>query len=83
MTNCNVNEVKMIVMKNLILLILLSTLAFTAEAQAPVQRDSAKRDSIHRQYHLMRKDPKQNYPYTFADSARAKKPVVKPKKKAS
>jgi hypothetical protein len=33
-------------------------------------------------YHLTRKkDPKQNNPYTFADSAMAKKPVVKPKKK--
>jgi hypothetical protein len=66
-------------MKGLTILILLS-LAFTAGAQTPAQRDSAKRDSAHRQYHLMRKDPKQNYPYAFADTAKAKKPV-KPKKK--
>jgi hypothetical protein len=68
-------------MRNLILLILLLSLALTAGAQTPSQRDSAKRDSAHRQYHLMRRDPKQNYPYAFADSAKAKKPVGKPKKK--
>jgi hypothetical protein len=63
-------------MKHLILLMLLSV-AFTAKAQTPAQRDS-----VHRQYHLMRKkDPKQNNPYAFADSAKVKKPVVKPKKK--
>lgn len=67
-------------MKNLILLTLFS-LAFTAGAQTTTQRDSAKRDSAHRQYHLMRRDPKQNYPYAFADSAKAKKPAGKPKKK--
>ncbi len=65
------------IMKNLILLILL-ILAFTAGAQTTAQQDSA-----HRQYHLMRKkDPMQNNPYAFADSAKAKKPVGKPKKKA-
>lgn len=69
-------------MKNLILLILLSS-ALTAGAQTPAQRDSAKRDSAHRQYHLMRRDPKQNYPYSFADSAKVKKPVRKPKKKTN
>lgn len=63
-------------MKNLILLTLFS-LAFTAEAQTTAQQDSA-----HRQYHLMRKkDPKQNNPYAFADSAKAKKAPTKPKKK--
>lgn len=67
-------------MKSLTLLLLFS-MSFTAEAQTPAQRDSAKRDSAHRQYHLMRRDPKQNYPYAFADSAKAKKPVGKPKKK--
>lgn len=67
-------------MKRLYLIVLL-ILAFTARAQTPAQRDSAKRDSAHRQYHLMRRDPKQNYPYAFADSAQAKKPVGKPKKK--
>lgn len=67
-------------MRNLPLLLLLS-LALTAGAQTPAQRDSAKRDSIHRQYHLMRRDPKQNYPYTFADSAKAKKSAGKPKRK--
>jgi hypothetical protein len=67
-------------MKNAILLILLM-LALTAGAQTTAQRDSAKRDSAHRHYHLMRRDPKQNYPYAFADSAKTKKPVGKPKKK--
>lgn len=62
-------------MKNLILLILLIP-AFTAGAQTPAQRDSA-----HRQYHLMRKDPKQSNPYAFADSAKAKKLAEKTKKK--
>ncbi|AMR32544.1 hypothetical protein A0256_20810 [Mucilaginibacter sp. PAMC 26640] len=66
-------------MKSLTLLLIVLTL--TARAQTPVQRDSAKRDSAHRQYHLMRRDPKQNYPYAFADSAKAKKPVGKPNKK--
>ncbi|TWI93800.1 hypothetical protein JN11_04948 [Mucilaginibacter frigoritolerans] len=62
-------------MKNLILLILLS-LSLTAGAQ------TSKQDSAHRAYHLMRKkDPKQNNPYAFADSGKAKKPVGKPKKK--
>lgn len=62
-------------MKHLILLLLLS-LAFTAGAQ------TTKQDSAHRAYHLMhKKDPKQNNPYAFADSAKAKKPVGKPKKK--
>ena len=64
-------------MKNLILLTLLS-LAFTAGAQTRDQRDSA-----HKAYHLMRKDPKQNNPYAFADSAKAKKPAAKPKKKTN
>jgi hypothetical protein len=62
-------------MKTLTLLILL-ILAFTAGAQ------TAQQDSAHRAYHLMRKkDPKQNNPYAFADSARAKKHVGKSKKK--
>lgn len=62
-------------MKNLILLTLFS-LAFTAGAQ------TAQQDSAHRAYHLMRKkDPKQNNPYAFADSAKAKKAPAKPKKK--
>ncbi|WP_146198695.1 hypothetical protein [Pararcticibacter amylolyticus] len=58
-------------MKKLILLILLSS-TFTVKAQ------TAKQDSAHhRQYHLMRKDPKQNNPYTFADSAKVKSlPIV-------
>lgn len=64
-------------MKNLTLLLLLS-LTFTARAQ------TAKQDSAHRAYHLMhKKDPKQNYPYAFADSAKAKKPAAKPKKKSN
>jgi len=63
-------------MKNLILLTLLSS-ALTAGAQ------TTKQDSAHRQYHLMRRDPKQNNPYAFADSAKAKKPVRKPKKKTN
>ena len=67
-------------MKILIFLMLLS-LAFAARAQTPDQRDSAKRDSAHRQYHLMRRDSKQNNPYAFADSARLKKPAAKLKKK--
>lgn len=62
-------------MKNLIFLILLS-LTFSVGAQTRAQRDSA-----HRKYHFMRKDPKQNYPYAFADSAKAKKSAEKPKKK--
>jgi len=63
-------------MKNIILLIIFS-LGFTAEAQTTAQQDSA-----HRAYHQMRKkDPKQNNPYTFADSAKAKKVAGKPKKK--
>jgi len=53
-------------MKTLILITLLS-LVFTAGAQTPAQRDSA-----HRAYHLMRKHPKQNNPYAFADRAKAK-----------
>lgn len=69
-------------MKDLTILLSLS-LAFTAGAQIPAQRDSAKRDSAHRQYHLMRRDPKQNYPYAFADSAKAKKPIGKSKKKTN
>lgn len=67
-------------MKKLTLLTLLN-LAFTAGAQTAAQRDSAHRDSVHRKYHLMRRDPKQNNPYAFADSAKAKKAVGKPKKK--
>lgn len=64
-------------MKNLIVPLLLS-LAFTAHAQ------TAKQDSAHRAYHLMhKKDPKQNYPYAFADSAKAKKPAAKTKKKTN
>lgn len=51
-------------------------MAFTAGAQ------TAKQDSAHRMYHMMRKrDTQQNNPYTFADSAKAKKPVGKQKKK--
>lgn len=62
-------------MKNLILLTLLS-MAFTAGAQ------TAKQDSAHRMYHLKgKRDTKQNNPYAFADSAKAKKPAGKPKKK--
>jgi hypothetical protein len=62
-------------MKILSLLILLS-LSFKVGAQTTQQ------DSAHRQYHLMRKkDPKQNNPYAFADSAMAKKASAKPKKK--
>ena len=53
-------------MKNLTFLILLS-LTFSVGAQTRAQRDSA-----HRKYHFMRKDPKQNYPYAFADSSKAK-----------
>jgi len=61
-------------MKNLIWLFLLGFF-FTAQAQ------TAKQDSAHRAYHLMRKkDPKQNNPYAFADSAKAKKPVNLKKK---
>ena len=62
-------------MRNLFLLIILS-MAFTAEAQ------TAQQDSAHRAYHMIhKKDPKQNNPYAFADSAKAKKPVAKPQKK--
>ena len=68
-------------MKKSIPLLILISLVFTAKAQTSAQRDSVKRDRAHRQYHLMRRDPKQNYPYAFADSAKAKKPVGKPKKK--
>jgi hypothetical protein len=64
-------------MKNLAWLILIS-LPFTVGAQ------TAKQDSAHRAYHLMhKKDPKQNYPYAFADSAKGKKPAAKPKKKTN
>lgn len=60
-------------MKNLTLLLLLS-MAFTAHAQ------TAQQDSAHRAYHLLhKKDPKQNNPYAFADSAKSKKPVKKKK----
>ncbi|QJD96108.1 hypothetical protein HH214_09585 [Mucilaginibacter robiniae] len=60
-------------MKNLTLLLLLS-MAFTAHAQ------TAQQDSAHRAYHLLHeKDPKQNNPYAFADSAKSKKPVKKKK----
>jgi hypothetical protein len=64
-------------MKNLTLMLLLS-LAFTAGAQT-AQRDSTQRDSC--TCYFLHKDPKQINPYAFADSAKAKKPVVKPKKK--
>jgi hypothetical protein len=64
-------------MRNLIVLLLLS-MAFTAGAQ------TAQQDSAHRAYHLMRKkDPKQNNPYAFAYSVKAKKPTGKPKKKTN
>lgn len=63
--------------ENLIFLALLS-LAFSAGAQ------TAQQDSAHRAYHLMRKkDSKQNNPYAFADSAKAKKPTVKAKEKTN
>jgi hypothetical protein len=49
-------------------------MAFTAHAQ------TAQQDSAHRAYHrLHKKDPKQNNPYAFADSAKSKKPVKKKK----
>ncbi len=63
----------------LIMLTLLS-LTLTAKAQTQAERDSAKQDSAHHAYHMMRKkDPKQNNPYAFADSAKSKKPVKKKK----
>jgi hypothetical protein len=63
-------------MKSLSLLLSLSV-AFTAGAQ------TVKQDSAHRAYHMLhKKDPKQNNPYAFADSAKAKKAAAKPKKKA-
>jgi len=43
-------------MKRLYLIVLL-ILAFTAGAQTPAQRDSAKRDSAHRQYPAVRDVP--------------------------
>lgn len=64
-------------MRNLTLLSLL-IIASTAGAQ------TAQQDSAHRAYHLLhKKDPKQHNPYAFADSAKGKKPAVKPKKKAN
>ncbi len=62
-------------MKNLILYILvLLGFTFTAHSQ------TAQQDSAHRAYHLLhKKDPKQNNPYAFADSAKSKKPVKKKK----
>ena len=63
-------------MKKPIILLMLLGLAFMAGAQ------TAKQDSAHRQYHLMRKkDPKQKNPYAFADSGKTKKSTVKTKKK--
>ena len=65
-------------MKNLILLMLLSIMVFTVSAQ------TAKQDSIHKAYHMkLKKDPKQNNPYTYADSAKVKKATTKQKKKAN
>lgn len=62
-------------MKILSLFILLS-LSYTVGAQTTQQ------DSAHRAYHMMRKkDPKQNNPYAFADSSKAKKTAEKLKKK--
>lgn len=71
-------------MKSLTLFLFLS-LAFTAGAQTPKQ-DTTYKAKVYdaRIYRYLPAPPKaeQANPYAFADSAKTKKAVVKPKKKA-
>jgi hypothetical protein len=72
-------------MKNLSLILLLLSLAFTAGAQTPKQ-DTTYKAKVYdaRIYRYVPAPPKseQTNPYAFADSAKVKKMEVKAKKKA-